>query len=142
MCAGIDGIELANDKSIINKKKKVSTSLSCIFVFRILKEKSPSSIFAFAIFLLFCIFLKINRVLYTLSFTNFYCIMITDYITLHYLTWCFEHSGDISCYLLVKPIYTEGKDENTCLWIYYIYIYIYIYIYLSLTRKNICNMIG
>ena len=46
--------------------------------------------------------------------------------------WCFEHSGDISCSLLVNPNHTdeswEGRD--TCLWIYvYIYIYLYIYIY-------------
>ena len=38
--------------------------------------------------------------------------------------WCFEHSGDISCSLLVNPSHTDESWErrNTCLWIY-IYIY-------------------
>ena len=42
-------------------------------------------------------------------------------------TWCFEHSGDISCSLLVNPSHTDESWEgrNTCMWIY-IYIYIYI----------------
>ena len=41
-------------------------------------------------------------------------------------TWCFEHSGDISCSLLVNPSHTDESWEgrNTCLWIY-MYIYIY-----------------
>ena len=44
--------------------------------------------------------------------------------------WCFEHSGDITCCLLVHPSQTDESYEgqNTCLWIS-IYIYIYIYIY-------------
>ena len=71
-------------------------------------------------------------------------------------TWCFEHSGDISCSLLVNPSYTEESWEgrNTCMYIYiymyglghiqnsyspslddiyiyHIYIYIYIYIYID-----------
>ena len=34
-------------------------------------------------------------------------------------TWCFEHSGDISCSLLVNPSHTDESWEvwNTCLWI-------------------------
>ena len=44
-------------------------------------------------------------------------------------TWCFEHSGDISCSLLVNLSHTDEswEGQNTCMWIY-IYIYIYIYI--------------
>ena len=48
-------------------------------------------------------------------------------------TWCFEHSGNISCSLLINPSHTDEPCErrNTCLWIYiYIYIYIYVYIYI------------
>ena len=39
-------------------------------------------------------------------------------------TWCFEHSGDISCSLLVNPSNTDESWEgrNTCMWIF-IYIY-------------------
>ena len=35
-------------------------------------------------------------------------------------TWCFEHSGDISCSLLVNPSHTDESREgrNTCMWIY------------------------
>ena len=42
-------------------------------------------------------------------------------------TWCFEHSGDINCSLLVNPSHTDESREgrNTCLWIY-IYIYIFV----------------
>ena len=51
-------------------------------------------------------------------------------------TWCFEHSSDISCSLLVNQSHTDESWEgrNTCMWIYYIYTYIlYIYIiYLKL----------
>ena len=34
-------------------------------------------------------------------------------------TWCLEHSGDISCSLLVNPSHTHETWEgrNTCLWI-------------------------
>ena len=40
-------------------------------------------------------------------------------------TWCFEHSGDISCSLLVNPSHTDESWEgrNTCLWIYTLWIY-------------------
>ena len=40
-------------------------------------------------------------------------------------TQCFEHSGDISRFLLVNPSHTDEpwEERNTCLWIY-IYIYI------------------
>ena len=58
-------------------------------------------------------------------------------------TWCFEHSGDVSCSLPVNPSHTDEFWEgwNTCMWIYihniyimyiYIDIDIYIYIYSSL----------
>ena len=52
-------------------------------------------------------------------------------------TWCFEHSGDISCSLLVNPSHTDESWEgrNTCLWTY-IYIYIYIYILETLTDSK------
>ena len=48
-------------------------------------------------------------------------------------TWCFEHSGDISCSLLVNPSHTDESwaGRNTCMWIY-IYTYIYIYIYICI----------
>ena len=42
-----------------------------------------------------------------------------------------EHSGDISCSVLVDPSHTDESWEgrNTCIWIYmYIYIYIYMYV--------------
>ena len=40
-------------------------------------------------------------------------------------TWCFEHSGDISCSLLVNLSHTDESWEgrNPCLWIYKSYIY-------------------
>ena len=40
-------------------------------------------------------------------------------------TWCFEHSGDISCSLLVNASHTDESWErrNTCLWIYTLWIY-------------------
>ena len=50
-------------------------------------------------------------------------------------TWCLEHSGYISCSLLVNPSHTDESWEgrNTCLWIYiYIYIYIYICMFLNM----------
>ena len=42
------------------------------------------------------------------------------YILAKLSTWCFEHPGDISCFLLVNPSHTEESREgrNTCLWIY------------------------
>ena len=60
------------------------------------------------------------------------------YIYTYIYTWCFEHSGDISCSLLVNPSHTDESWEgrNTCMWIYiykyiyYIYVYIYICIYI------------
>ena len=68
-------------------------------------------------------------------------IYIYIYILAKISTLCFEHSGDISCSLLVNPSHTYEAWErrNTCLWIYiyiypqtrcYIYIYICIYIYI------------
>ena len=44
-------------------------------------------------------------------------------------TWRFEHSGDISCSLLINPSHTDEswEGQNTCLWIH-IYIYIYIHV--------------
>ena len=42
-------------------------------------------------------------------------------------TWCFEYSGDISCFLLANPSHTDESWEgrNTCMGIYIDYIYIY-----------------
>ena len=57
-------------------------------------------------------------------------------------TWCFEHSGNISCFLLVNPSHTDESWEgrNTCLRIYiYIYIYIHIYLYIDLPYYASCN---
>ena len=48
-------------------------------------------------------------------------------------TWCFEHSGDISCSLLVNPSHTDESwvGCNMCMWMcIYIYIYIYIHKYI------------
>ena len=41
-------------------------------------------------------------------------------------TWCFEHSGDISCSLLVNLSHTDEswKWRNTCLWIYALNLFI------------------
>ena len=55
-------------------------------------------------------------------------------------TWCFEHSGDISCSLLVNPSHTdeswEGQNTCTCIYIHihniYIYIYTHIYIHINI----------
>ena len=35
-------------------------------------------------------------------------------------TWCFEHSDEISCSLLVNPSYTDEywEGRNMCLWIH------------------------
>ena len=40
-------------------------------------------------------------------------------------TWYFEHSGDISCSLLVNPSHTDDswEGQNTRLWIYMLSIY-------------------
>ena len=40
-------------------------------------------------------------------------------------TWCFEHSGDISCSLLVNPSHSDEswEGQNTCMWIYMLWIY-------------------
>ena len=47
-------------------------------------------------------------------------------------TWCFEHSGDINCSLLVNPSDTmsPGKDETRVCRYIYIYVYIQIYRYI------------
>ena len=50
-------------------------------------------------------------------------------------TWCFEHSGDVSCSLPVNPSHTDEfwEGRNTCMWIYIHNIYImYIYIYIDI----------
>ena len=41
-------------------------------------------------------------------------------------TWCFEHSGDISCFLLDNPSHTDEswKGRSTCLWIYALNLFI------------------
>ena len=46
-------------------------------------------------------------------------------------TWCFEHSGDISCSLLVNPSHNDEswEGQNTCLWIYYKYVHVHKYVY-------------
>ena len=46
-------------------------------------------------------------------------------------TWCFEHSCDISCSLLVNASHTDEPWEvrNTCLYSLNVYVHTYIYIY-------------
>ena len=41
-------------------------------------------------------------------------------------TWCFEHSGDISCSLLINSSHTDEswQGQNTCLWIYALNLFI------------------
>ena len=63
-------------------------------------------------------------------------IYIYIYIHIYKLTWWFEHSGDISCSLLVNPSHTDESWERrkTCMYIYihictYSYGFIQIYIY-------------
>ena len=56
-------------------------------------------------------------------------------------TWCFEHSGDTSCSLLVNPIHTDESWEgrNTCMCIYiYIYILTRWAYFLYLIMKTMC----
>ena len=59
-----------------------------------------------------------------------YCLFVhhTTSILAKLSTWYFEHSGDISCSVLVNLSHTDEswQRQNTCMWIY-IYIYIYIY---------------
>ena len=77
---------------------------------------------------------------------NIFCLFTTS-ISAKLSTWCFEHSGDIICSLLVDPSHTDESWEgrNTCLWIY-ICICIYILysedsvsITLHSTQHNIIN---
>ena len=66
-----------------------------------------------------------------------YCLSV-DYLCIIYIYICFEHSGDITCSLLVNPSHTDESWEggNTCMWInIYVYIYIYIYIYIYVYIK-------
>ena len=61
--------------------------------------------------------------LYTLYTYIIYIIYVhhTTSILEKLSTWCSEHSGDISCSLLVNPSQTDVSWErrNTCLWILY-----------------------
>ena len=54
-------------------------------------------------------------------------------------TWCYEHSGDISCSLLVNPSHADESWEgrNTCLWIYIHIIFVYIHAYIHLLVTDI-----
>ena len=49
----------------------------------------------------------------------FFC-SFTSSILAKLSTWCFEHSGDISCSLHVSPSHTDEScaGRNTCMWIY------------------------
>ena len=76
---------------------------------------------------------RVFMVGYLLWEQNIFCSSTTS-ILAKLSTWCFDHSSDISCSLLVDPSQTDEPWEgrNTCLWIY-IYIYIYIiYIYINI----------
>ena len=55
----------------------------------------------------------------------FFC-LFTKSILAKLSTWCFEHSGDISCSLLVNPSHTDESwaGQNRCMWIN-IYLYMY-----------------
>ena len=62
---------------------------------------------------------KVNILCYT-------TILCYIYQHLSYInTWSFEHSGDISCSLLVNPSHNDESWErkNTCMWIYMRWIY-------------------
>ena len=41
-------------------------------------------------------------------------------------TWCFKHSSNTRCSLLVNPNHTDESwaRRNTCIWIIYVYIYV------------------
>ena len=80
-------------------------------------------------------------IIYIIDSFSVYIYNILSIYIYKFSTCCFEHSGDISCSLLVNPSHTDESWEgrNTCLYIYvniyihilYIYIYIlYIYIYI------------
>ena len=62
-------------------------------------------------------------------------------------TWCFEHSGDISCSLLVNPSHTDEYIficiyKYTCIYKYLsIYIYLYIYIHVCILCIYIYNIL-
>ena len=69
--------------------------------------------------------------IYTYIYNDLYIFMYmfvhhTTNILAKLSTWCFEHSGDINCSILVKPSHADESWEgrNTCL---YIYTYIHIY---------------
>ena len=51
---------------------------------------------------------------------NIYLFYFNTSILAKLSTWCFEHSADISCSLLVNPSHTDESWEgrNTCMWIY------------------------
>ena len=59
--------------------------------------------------------------------------MRAEYLFVHHTTrilaklctWCFEHSGDISCSLLLNPSHTDESWErqNTCMWTYMLWIH-------------------
>ena len=56
---------------------------------------------------------------------NIFCLFTTPQ-AFWLSTWCFEHTGDISCFLLINPSHTDEswKGRNTCLWIYALNLFI------------------
>ena len=71
-----------------------------------------------------------------LIYTHIYFLYVyTFYMFVHHTTsilaklstWCFEHPGDISCSLLVKPTHIDESWEgrNTCLRMYIIFVPLY-----------------
>ena len=50
----------------------------------------------------------------------FFFVHHTTSILAKLITWCFEHSGCISCSLLLNPSHTDEswEERNTSLWIY------------------------
>ena len=55
---------------------------------------------------------------------NIFCSFTTS-ILAELNIWCFEHSGDISCSLLINPSHTDKSwaGRNTCMWICTLWIY-------------------
>ena len=55
----------------------------------------------------------------------FFCLFTTS-ILAKLNTWCFKHSNNIRCSLLVNPSHTDESwaRRNTCMWTIYVYIYV------------------
>ena len=77
---------------------------------------------------------------FTLVYHKWHHMMYASWYMMYASTWCFEHSDDISCSLLVNLSHTDEcwEGRNTYPWIY-IYIYICICISINVyTSANVC----